>query len=81
MSELHNERLTSYVQNRANLFNVLKKVELKIVNCTSEKYELACLADSHAAQLLCNKEDDGCFSRFKPREKGRAGARCAKPYF
>ena len=33
----------------------------------SDKSELACLSDSHAAQLTRKKKDKGRFRRFKPR--------------
>jgi hypothetical protein len=35
----------------------------------SDKFELACLADSQAAQLIWRKENVGRFRRFQPRRK------------
>jgi hypothetical protein len=48
---------------------------MQLINyLVSDKFELACLADSHAAQLIWRKED--CWS-VSPLQ----AARCAKPYF
>ena len=54
--------------------SIIEYLEQILVTCTSEKYELACLADSHAAQLIWRKED--CWS-VSPLQ----AARCARPYF
>ena len=46
--------------------SIIEYLEQILVTYTSEKYELACLADSHAAQLIWRKEDKTRFRRFKP---------------
>ena len=46
--------------------SIIEYLEQILVTCTSEKYEHACPADSHAAQLIWRKEDVGRFRRFKP---------------
>jgi hypothetical protein len=46
--------------------SIIEYFEQILVTCTSEKYGLACLADSHAAQLIWRKEDKVRFRRFKP---------------
>ena len=49
--------------------SMIEYLEQILVTCTSDKYELACLADSHAAQLIWRKENVGRFRRFQPRRK------------
>jgi hypothetical protein len=36
--------------------SIIECLEQILVTCTSERYELACLADSHAAQLIWRKK-------------------------
>ena len=67
----NNERLTPYKIYSANV-SIIEYLEQILVTCTSDKYELACPADSHAAQFIRKKKDAGRVRRFRPHAAPRA---------